>query len=125
MLLIVIGEIALVVPDRRVIIVMNESKEDASYGLKTETSTENLEGLEYFLWSGSCYSVFAIPINTALIGIALRLVFCKLHPELLKSFLILLLLGTYLSTLLGLIGYLMSTQGDPPSNELFKQHFFL
>jgi hypothetical protein len=121
MLLIVIGEIALVVPDRRVIIVLNESKEDASYGLKTETSTDNLEGLEYYLWSGSCYSVFTIPINTVLIGIGLRLIFCKLHPELLKSFLVILLLGTYLSTILGMIGYMLSTQ----ESEYFKQQFFL
>ena len=124
MLLIVIGEIALVVPDRRVIIVSDAAdKEDASYGLKPSqsTNTNNIDGKEYYLWSGSCYSVFTIPINTALIGIGLRLVFCKLHPELLKSFLIVLLLGTYLSTILGLIGYMLSTQ----ESENFKQQFFL
>ena len=114
MLLLLIGELVLVIPDRSIVVVESNSKEDTTYGLKPET---NVEGKEYFLWSVSCYSVFTIPINTVLIAGGLRLVFCKLHVELLKSMLIIILLFTYLSTLLGLIGYILALQED---SDVFK-----
>jgi hypothetical protein len=121
LILILIGEIVLVVPDRKVLIVTTESKEDKSYGLEPELGNQGVKGMEYYLWSGSCYSVFTIPVNTSLIAFGLRLIFCKIHTELLKPLLVMVLLGVYLSTLLGLIGYIMSTQ----DSELFKQSFFL
>jgi hypothetical protein len=106
LLLIIIGELVLVFPDRKALIVSGESKEDQTYGLAPEVGSQ---GMEYYMWSGSCYSVFIIPVNTALIAFGLRMIFCKLHTELLKPLLVLILLGVYLSTLLGLLGYILST----------------
>jgi len=121
MVLIIIGSMVLVIPDRKVLIITSDSKEDSSYGLAPVAGSEGVKGTDFFLWNGSCYSVFTIPVNISLLGLGLRLVFCKLHPELLKPLLILTLLGVYLSTLLGLIGYLLATS----ETEHFKQFFFL
>lgn len=61
------------------------------------------------LWEGSSYSVFIIPINTFLVCLAIRLLFCKLNFEVMKFILIIDVLLIYIFTILGLILYLTAT----------------
>lgn len=72
---------------------------------------------DYYLWEGSYYSVFVIPINTGLICFALRLLFCKVHVELMKVMLMVDLVLLYIFSCLGLICYLISSS----ESDNFKQ----
>jgi O-antigen ligase len=79
---------------------------------------------KFYLWEGSSYSVFVIPINTLLISIGLRLLFCKLNVEVMKTILIVDLLLIYICTIIGLICYLIASS-NPNNGDNFKQNFFV
>jgi hypothetical protein len=110
MILMVIGELVLVFPNKKVSLLDNDGLDE--YGLPKITNnfdyTKSLDTKKFYLWEGSSYSVFIIPINTFLICLGMRMLFCKLNIEVLKLILIIDLLLIYISTLLGLILYLVS-----------------
>ena len=81
-------------------------KKDANYDL---SPTKSIEAQKFNLWEGSSFAVFVIPINTFLIFSGIRMLFCKLNIEVLKLILIIDLLLIYVSTILGLILYLIAS----------------
>lgn len=133
-LLIMIGEMILVFPNRKVQII-----EDSTTGNEDQFIIENGQlkpnplshdttgdginsyNRDFYLWEGSNYSVFVIPVNTIFVCLGLRILFCKLHSELMKVILILDLLALYISSVIGLICYLIASS----ENDYFKTNFFL
>lgn len=131
LILVLIGEIVLVFPNRKIAIIEGSSTADdgSQYGLKSSVTISPGHGLDdgtsktkdFYLWEGSSYSVFVIPANTLFISIGLRLLFCKLNAELMKVFLMVDLMALYISSTIGLICYVLaSSDGDD-----FKTQFFL
>ncbi len=119
MILVLIGELIIVFPNRKIDLAITSSSDDsAAYGLSSSRSGSTT--IEIWLWTVSNFSVFVIPSNTFLISIALRILFCKLHYEYTKVLLLVLLAGLYVSTGLGLVSYVQAPQQD-----YFKQNFFL
>jgi len=102
LLLIHIGELVIVFPDRKVSVTL-------------ETGP-----LDIWLWEAANYSVFVIPANTLFVSLGLRILFCKLHLEYTKVILLIALAGLYVSTSLGLVCYVQA-----PKQDLYKQNFFL
>jgi len=74
----------------------------------------------FSLWEISGDSIFVIPVNTMLIALGLRVLFCKLKLEIMKTVLFTLLGLLYLTSAIGLILY--TTASDL---ELLKMNFFL
>ena len=87
LLLILIGELVIVFPDRKVSVTLDSG------------------AFDIWLWEAANYSVFVIPANTLLVSTGLRVLFCKLHLEYTKVILLLALAGLYVSTSLGLVCY--------------------
>lgn len=130
MLLILIGEFVLVFPNKQVSLLDKDGLDE--YGLPKQPtinsdfnySAKGLDIQKFNLWEGSSYAVFVIPINTFLICLGMRLLFCKINVEVMKFILIIDLLLIYVSTILGLILYLTASQSASNASN-FKEHFFL
>ena len=125
-ILILIGECILIFPNKQVSLLDNELD---AYGLPKESKnlnpvTNTIIASKFRLWEGSSYSVFVIPINTFLVCLGIRLLFCKMNFEVMKFILIIDTLLIYIFTILGLILYLTASS-QPDKGENFKQHFFL
>lgn len=136
LILVLIGEIVLVFPDRKVAIIEGSSTADdgSQYGLKPSVTISPGHGLDdgtsktkdFYLWEGSSYSVFVIPANTLFISIGLRLLFCKLNAELMKVFLMVDLMALYISSTIGLICYVLaSSDGDDFKTQFFLQYIIM
>ncbi len=81
-----------------------------------EVNYENISTL----WKISGNSIFLIPANTSLIAFGLRLLFCKLELELMRTILFLIIGILYLTSTIGLIQYVVHAKLD-----LLKEFFFL
>jgi len=72
------------------------------------------------LWEVSGNSIFVMPVNTLLIAVSLRILFCKIKIEAMKIFLIFMLVVLYITSLIGIILYSTAANQD-----IFKQTYFL
>lgn len=77
--------------------------------------TTNFPSIKTSLWEVSASSVIIIPLNSFLIALGLRMLFCKMKLEIMKFSLIAILFLLYITSMIGLTLY--SSQGN---SDLFK-----